>query len=96
MSRIEEGRSLLRRWEESKPANFYEDDQHLRRVLALRVDAVRLAPVTPLLHQAGADAAGPVNRASALLDRPENLPRLEPWSGIGGCPITTFVPSGTT
>jgi len=83
MNRIEEGRSLLRRWEESKPTNFYEDDQHLRRVLAFRVDAARLAPVAPLLHQAGADAAGPVSRASALLDRPEHLPRLEPWNGIG-------------
>src|SRR3989304_5825784 len=83
MNRIEEGRSLLRRWEESKPTNFYEDDQHLRRVLAFRVDAARLAPVAPLPHQAGPDAAGPVSRASALLDRPEHLPRLEPWNGIG-------------
>src|SRR3972149_2357708 len=83
MNRIEEGRSLLRRWEESKPTNFYEDDQHLRRVLAFRVDAARLAPVAPLLHQAGAVASGPVSPASALLDRPEHLPRLEPWNGIG-------------
>lgn len=83
MSRVEEGRSLLRRWEESKPTNFYEDDQHLRRVLAFRVDAARLAAVEPLLRLAGADAAGPVNRASALLDRPEHLPRLDPWNGIG-------------
>src|SRR3972149_2526953 len=108
MNRIEEGRSLLRRWEESKPTNFYEDDQHLRRVLAFRVDAARLAPVAPLLHQAGADAAGPPSRPpalpapgpplppgagaeaagpgsrpSALLARPEHLPRLEPWNGIG-------------
>ena len=83
LNRVEQGRSLLRRWEESKPTNFYEDDQHLRRVLAFRVDAARLAPVAPLLHQAGADAAGPVSRASALLDRPEHLPRLEPWNGIG-------------
>jgi alkylation response protein AidB-like acyl-CoA dehydrogenase len=83
MNRIEQGRSLLRRWEASKPTNFYDDDGHLRRTLALRVGAERLAPVEPLLRQTGADAAGPVNRASALLDRPENLPRLEPWNGIG-------------
>ncbi len=83
MNRIEQGRALLRRWEESKPANFYDDDEHLRRILAFRVGPARLAPVEPLLRQAGADSAGPVNRASALLDRPEHLPRLEPWNGIG-------------
>ncbi|MBI2544416.1 MAG: acyl-CoA dehydrogenase family protein [Candidatus Rokubacteria bacterium] len=83
LSLVERGRSLLRRWEESKPTNFYEDDQHLQRTLAFRVGRPRLAEVEPLLRQAGADSAGPVNGASALLDRPENLPRLEPWNGIG-------------
>ncbi|MBI4609258.1 MAG: acyl-CoA dehydrogenase family protein [Candidatus Rokubacteria bacterium] len=82
MNRIEHGRSLLRRWEASKPANFY-DDGHLRRTLAFRWGEARLAEVEPLLRQAGADSAGPVNRACGLLDRPEHLPRLEPWNGIG-------------
>ncbi len=83
MNRIEQGRSLLRRWEAGKPTNFYDDDDHLRRTLAFRVGVARLAPVEPLLRQAGDDSAGPVSRACALLDRAENLPRLEPWNGIG-------------
>ncbi|MBI4590384.1 MAG: acyl-CoA dehydrogenase family protein [Candidatus Rokubacteria bacterium] len=83
MNRVEQGRSLLRRWEAAKPTNFCDDDEHLRRTLAFRVGPARLAPVEALLHQAGGDSAGPVSRACALLDRPENLPRLEPWNGIG-------------
>lgn len=83
MDRVDYGRSLLRGWEAAKPANFYEDDEHLRRVLALRLEPGRLAAVEGLLRQAGADSAGPVSRAAARLDRPERLPRLERWNGIG-------------
>jgi len=83
LNRIEHGRSLLRQWEVSKPTNFYDADEHLQRVLALRIGMARLAEAEPLLRQAGADSGGPVNGACALLDRPENLPRLESWNGIG-------------
>ncbi|MFQ5899283.1 MAG: acyl-CoA dehydrogenase family protein [Candidatus Methylomirabilia bacterium] len=83
MNRIEHGRSLLRRWEEAKPANFFDGDDYLRRALAFRMGPARLADAEPALRQAGADSAGPVNRACALMDRPEHLPRLERWNGIG-------------
>jgi acyl-CoA dehydrogenase len=82
MSRIEQGRSLLRRWEESKPRNFYEADEHLRRTLAFRMGAERLAAHAERLRRTGEDAAG-ADAACRLLDRPENLPRLEAWNGIG-------------
>jgi alkylation response protein AidB-like acyl-CoA dehydrogenase len=83
MSRRDEGRSLLRRWEAEKPVNFYDDNHYLRAALARRLGPERLAIAERALRQAGADSAGPMSRAAFLLDRPENLPRLEPWSAIG-------------
>lgn len=83
MNRIEQGRSLLGQWEAAKPKNFYDDDDHLKRVLILRLGRARLSQVEAALRRAGADSAGPVNRASALLDRAEHLPRLERWNGFG-------------
>ena len=83
MDRHEHGRSLLGAWEAAKPTSFYDDDVYLRFLLARRLGAERLAAVEPRLQQAGSDAAGPINRVCAELDRPEHLPRLERWSGIG-------------
>ena len=42
MERHEHGRSLLRSWEDTKPANFYTDDRYLRRLLSRRVASERL------------------------------------------------------
>ncbi len=83
MNRSDHGRSLLQQWEAAKPANFFDDDHYLRSALAHRLGRARLAAAEPALRQAGADSAGPVSRTSFVLDRAENLPRLEPWSPIG-------------
>ncbi|OGK76771.1 MAG: hypothetical protein A2050_12620 [Candidatus Rokubacteria bacterium GWA2_73_35] len=83
MNRADQGRSLLQQWESSKPGNFYEDDAYLRAALARRVDRERLARFAPALRQAGEDSAGPISRAAFTLDRPEHLPRVEPWSRTG-------------
>ncbi|OGK97588.1 MAG: hypothetical protein A3E31_11400 [Candidatus Rokubacteria bacterium RIFCSPHIGHO2_12_FULL_73_22] len=83
MERHEHGRSLLGAWEAAKPANFYDDDRYLQRLLARHVAGDRLARALPSLRQAGADSAGPVSRAAFTLDRPEHLPRVEPWSRVG-------------
>lgn len=83
MSRTDEGRALLRRWESSRPANFYDDDAILRAVLQARLGPARLEALEPALRQAGADSAGPISQACAVLDRSEHLPRLERWNGIG-------------
>ena len=83
MNRRDHGRSLLQQWDAAKPANFFDDDRYLRAALARRVGAERLARFAPALRQAGADAAGPVSLAAAVLDRPEHLPRIEAWSPLG-------------
>ncbi len=83
MDRREQGRSLLQQWEAGKPTNFYDDDPYLQLALARRLGPARLARLAPALRQAGADSAGPVNRASAELDRPEHLPRLQAWNRLG-------------
>jgi alkylation response protein AidB-like acyl-CoA dehydrogenase len=83
MDRTESGRAVLRRWEAGKPADFYEDDEYLRVLLARRLPAERLRAIEAALHQAGADSAGPISRAASVLDRPEHLPRLERWSATG-------------
>lgn len=82
-NRYDHGRSLLRRWHAAKPRNFYDDDRYLRMALARRLDAKGLAAAEPALRQAGGDSAGPIDRAAFVLDRPEHLPRVEPWSPLG-------------
>lgn len=77
------GRWLLRRWEDGKPRNYWDDDVHLRATLAWQLGRARLASVEAALRQAGADSAGPVARLCQGLDRPEQLPRLERWDAIG-------------
>jgi alkylation response protein AidB-like acyl-CoA dehydrogenase len=83
MSRFEQGRALLERWEAGRPANFYTDDAYLRTALARSLGGRRLAALEATLIQAGADSAGPVDRVSGELDRPEHLPRVEGWSPTG-------------
>lgn len=83
MNRHQHGRSLLQQWEASKPSNFYDDDRYLQMALRRRLGADRLARLGPALRQAGADSAGPVSRAAVELDRPENLPRVQPWNSVG-------------
>jgi acyl-CoA dehydrogenase len=83
MNRHEHGRSLLQQWEASKPSNFYDGDRYLQVALRRRIGLDRLVQFEPALRQAGADAAGPVDRAAFELDRPEHLPRLQPWNSVG-------------
>jgi len=83
MNQRDQGRSLLQQWEAAKPTNFYDDDRYLRMALAHRLGAERFARAEPALRQAGADSAGPVNRASFVVDRPEHLPRVEAWNAVG-------------
>jgi len=83
MNRHDHGRSLLLQWETTKPANFYADDAYLRLALRRRLEPDGLARAEAVLSQAGADAAGPINRAAFELDRPERLPRLERWNRVG-------------
>jgi acyl-CoA dehydrogenase len=83
MSRCDDGRSLLARWEASKPSNFYHDDHYLQTALAFRLGRDRLTEASSALIQAGADSAGFISRACGELDRAEHLPRLEGWSPIG-------------
>jgi alkylation response protein AidB-like acyl-CoA dehydrogenase len=83
MDARERGRSLLARWEADKPTNFYDDDAYLRLALGRRLGRERLAAAEPALRQAGADAAGFISRAAGEVDRPEHLPRLDPWNALG-------------
>ena len=58
MNRSDQARSDLRRWADSRPQNFYEDDDYLRGALRVYLGAERLARIQPVLQRAGADAAG--------------------------------------
>jgi alkylation response protein AidB-like acyl-CoA dehydrogenase len=83
MDRTALGRAGLRAWEAARPGNFYDDEPYLGFLLERWMGRARLLNLEPALRQAGADAAGPIERAAAELDRPENLPRLDAWSRIG-------------
>jgi alkylation response protein AidB-like acyl-CoA dehydrogenase len=83
MSRRDEGRLLLSRWDAGKPANFYDDDRYLRTALERRLGATRLADAERRLRQAGADSAGPISSAAFILERPEHVPRVEAWTACG-------------
>jgi alkylation response protein AidB-like acyl-CoA dehydrogenase len=83
MDRRDRGRVLLAEWAATRPENVFTDDPYLRLALTRRIPADRLDRLTPALVQAGADSAGPVDRAAAELDRSEHVPRLEAWSAVG-------------
>jgi acyl-CoA dehydrogenase len=83
MDRHERGRARLAEWAATRPENAFADDPYLRFALARQIPAEALARLTPALVRAGADSAGPADRAAAELDRPEHLPRLEAWSAAG-------------
>jgi acyl-CoA dehydrogenase len=83
MNRHEHARSHLKQWEAAKPRNFYHDDDYFRAALRAHLSPDSLARAEPALGRAGADAAGPISQACAVLERPESLPRLEQWTSIG-------------
>ena len=83
MTRLERARAHLTEWGTAKADNFYSADRYLRATLAARMGRDRLEEAAPMLDQAGADSAGFISSASAELDQPEHLPRLQGWSSIG-------------
>jgi alkylation response protein AidB-like acyl-CoA dehydrogenase len=83
MDRRQRGRERLAEWVTTRPENVFDDDAYLRFGLTRRIPADWLGRLEPSLRQAGADSAGPVDRAAAELDRPEHLPRLDAWSAVG-------------
>jgi hypothetical protein len=82
LDRPAHGRALLRSWAASRPTSFWDGDPDCQRMLTRRLGPERLAAIRPALQQAGIDAVA-MDADCALLDRPENLPRLEAWSRFG-------------
>lgn len=74
---IDKGRDDLAAWLEAQPTNFYEADPLLQKLAtSAGLDIEKLSSY-------GATAAGPLDRAVAENNLTDNLPKLDPWDGIG-------------
>ena len=77
------GRAALEEWERRQPANFYESDRHLQRVLERHWEADGLRARAAQLSKFGGEAATVVDRAVRRANETPNLPRLERYSAAG-------------
>jgi acyl-CoA dehydrogenase len=77
------GRGDLRAWLEAKPANFFEADAALQRMLGMYWNAEQMAAYRPLLAQFGHTCATTIDTTARLNDRIGNHPRLDSYTGIG-------------
>lgn len=82
-SAIDLGRGALARWLATQPDDFFSSDPHMSRVLRRLGGAGWLESMGARLEELGRQAAGPLDRACEINNRPHNLPRLERFDGIG-------------
>jgi acyl-CoA dehydrogenase len=78
-----EGRDALARWEEERPANFYDATPNLARVLRMHLGAEGLAAVEPRLEAFGGAVAQIVEPAAQMQEREGNGPSLVPADSLG-------------
>ena len=77
------GRAALEEWERRQPANFYESDRHLQRVLERHWEADGLRARAAQLSKFGGEAATVVDRAVRRAHETPHLPRLERYAAAG-------------
>jgi alkylation response protein AidB-like acyl-CoA dehydrogenase len=80
---IDLGRGALSRWLATQPDDFYSSDPHMARVLRRLGGPAWLDSMSGRLAELGRQAAGPLDRACEVNNRPHNLPRLERFDPIG-------------
>jgi alkylation response protein AidB-like acyl-CoA dehydrogenase len=78
-----ERRVDLHAWQQARPANFFEADRNLQRVLRMRCGEARFAAHRERLAAFGAACATTIDAAARLNDRPHNHPRLDRYTDIG-------------
>lgn len=81
-SAVHEARADLARFEALQRRSFLHAERQLSRLLAHHLGA-RWETHRPHLERFSEIAAGPLDTAAAINNRPENLPRLERWSPFG-------------
>ncbi len=79
----ERARQDLREWRGMQPKNYVTSNRQLVRLMSGLMDERVLANHMNEIVRFGKVAAGPLEVAAALSNRPHNLPRLERWSPIG-------------
>ena len=79
MKAVEEGRGALSEWLAAQPKDFYAADP----LLQILVERAGLSDRIGALGAFGAVAAGPLDAAAIENNRPENLPVLDTYDGIG-------------
>ena len=70
-------------WLEDQPGNFYAADPQLRRLCAHLMGEDAFGERADHLSHFGAVAAGLLDEAAQVGNRPWNLPRLDRWSSVG-------------
>ncbi|HBU48579.1 MAG TPA: acyl-CoA dehydrogenase [Myxococcales bacterium] len=76
------GRADLQSWSENQPKNFFTADPYLQAALAAAWGPDRYAKHLQELEHMGAAAAA-LDSDVRLNNRDHNLPRLDPWDGLG-------------
>ena len=79
MNAVDEGRVALSEWLGAQPKNFYDADP----LLQILLKKAGLDDRIEALEGFGAVVAGPLDQAVIENNRPENLPVLAPYDGIG-------------
>jgi alkylation response protein AidB-like acyl-CoA dehydrogenase len=78
-----EGRAALEAWDEAKPANAYEADPHLRRILEVYRDPEKHAELADELEAFGAQVAGPIDELVRQNDKRRNHPQMKRYTDYG-------------
>ncbi|MFB6351366.1 MAG: acyl-CoA dehydrogenase family protein, partial [Bradymonadaceae bacterium] len=77
------GRAALEAWDEAKPANAYEADTHLQRLIAIYADPDRHADLEETLRAFGDKVAGEIDALVRQNDKKRNHPKLDRFNDYG-------------
>ncbi len=83
MTAHDDARAALRAWEASKPADFFQADGLLQKVLTHHLGVEAVERERERLSSFGVECAGVIDRLARETNLDEHLPRLRSWDRYG-------------
>lgn len=81
--KIDNGREILATWLANQPDNFFTSDRNLQRILEFLWGEERYRAHIARLYRFGKTAATVVDQGARASNRPDHLPKLESFDGLG-------------